>query len=164
MIYWQRELGRKRGGKQVRGWKQAEMWPQLSGLQPQASGSLWLRSCTTALTHLEAGAHLLWPSVHQSRATEPPPGREGVPTGRGQLFGERGSCGVAGDGAAGHKEDGGRAPTAPHCMSMNRTEISNASPRCLPVGSEKPHSSANSVDTICHHVRVRRESGIKEKT
>ena len=87
-----------------------------------------------------------------------------MPTGKGQLSGERGSCSGAGDGATGHKEDGGRAPTAPHCMSINRTEISNASPRCLPVGSEKPHSSANSVDTICHHVRVRRESGIKAKT
>ena len=113
VIYWQRELGRKRGGKQGRGWKQAEMWPQLSGLQPPPTGSLWIRNCTTALTHLEAGALLLYPSGSQSRATDPAPGREGVPTGKQQLTGEQGSCGAAGDGGTGHRGPGQGTNSSP---------------------------------------------------
>ena len=112
VIYWQRELGRKRGGKQGRGWKQAEMWPQLSGLQPPPTGSLWTRNCTTALTHLEVGALLPHPSGSQSRATDPPPGREGVPTGKEQLTGKQGGCGIAETGAL-VIEDRGRGQQHP---------------------------------------------------
>ena len=62
------------------------------------------------LTHLEAGAHLLYPGVNQSRATEPPPEREMVPIGKEQLPGKGGSCGAAGGaGGTGRKEDLGRA-------------------------------------------------------
>ena len=72
------------------------------------------------MTHLEAGVHLVYPGMCESKAKDAPreegavegaPPREGVPVGKEQLQGQGSSCDAArGDRGTGPKKYLGRTP------------------------------------------------------